>query len=411
MQGKAFEIPKSLVWQSYLAVRRNKGAPGCDGQTMKQFDEKRNQNLYKIWNRLCSGSYFPPPVRAKQIPKADGSERTLGIPTISDRIAQGAVKRFLEARLEPIFHDSSFGYRPRRSAHMALAQCERNCRYKSWALEVDIKAFFDHVDHDLIIKALKFHKVPSWVILYCRRWLQAPMVEMSTPSDLKLRTEGTPQGGVISPLLANLFLHYAFDRWMTRHFPHVPFERYADDIVCHCSRMSEATRLKRAIRARMMEVGLKINEAKSHVVYIDTFPRTNVKKVFTFLGYDFKVRTLRNYKGQLFRKCSPGASMKAMKKITQTIKSWRVHRSTRADVRELAQRYNATLRGWITYYGKFWYRHFSYRLWSVFQSRLIKWAANKLRIGTRKAERKLNELRKYMPRLFAHWELLRASNV
>ncbi len=243
-QGKAFEIPKVLVWQSYQDVRRNKGAPGWDGQTIKQFDEKRDRNLYKIWNRLSSGSYFPPPVLEKSIPKEDGSERVLGIPTVSDRIAQGAVKRFLEARLDGLFHPDSYGYRPGRSAHQALTQCEKRCRTRGWVLEVDIEAFFDHVNHDLIIKALKHHQMPDWIILYCTRWLK-----------------------------------------------------------------------------------------------------------------------------------------------------------------------DAKLRGWINYYGKFWYRTFSYRVWSVFQSRLIKWASNKYRISTREAERRLEKLRKIRPNLFAHWELLRASNV
>lgn len=324
-------------------MRQNKGAPGCDGQTITQFDEQRDRNLYKIWNRLSSGSYFPPPVREKRIPKADGSERTLGIPTVSDRVAQGVVKIYLEKILEPLFHNSSFGYRPDRPAHDALAQCEYHCRRKGWVLEVDIKAFFDHVDHDLIMKALKHHKVPAWVTLYYKRWLLAPMKLNS--GELQERQQGTPQGGVISPLLANLFLHYAFDQWMCRENPYTPFERYADDIVCHCSRMSEAVRLKDQIRERMKEVGLSINEVKSNVVYIDTFPRRNVKHCFTFLGYDFKVRTKRNYKGELYRACAPGAAMKAMKKITQTIKAWKVHRSTEASIKVLAKRNNAVLRG------------------------------------------------------------------
>ncbi len=352
-QGKAFEIPKALVWQSYQDVRRNKGAPGCDGQTIKQFDEKRDRNLYKIWNRLSSGSYFPPPVRKKRIPKADGSERTLGIPAVSDRVAQGAVKGFLEEQLEPVFHPDSYGYRPGRSAHDALKQCEKRCRTRSWVLEVDIKAFFDHVDHNLIIKALKHHQMPGWVILYCTRWLRAPMVESGSEKEHQERTRGTPQGGVISPLLANLFLHYAFDQWVSRTHRNIQFERYADDLVCHCSYMKEAVNLKESITERMREVGLSINESKTNIAYIDTFPRWNVKKSFTFLGYDFQVRTLRSFKGELFRKCAPGASKKAMKTITRTIKSWRVHRSTRASIKEIAGRYNATLRGWIHYYGKF----------------------------------------------------------
>lgn len=407
-QRKPFEIPKALVWAAYHDVRKNRGAPGCDGQTLTEFDQQRDRNLYKIWNRLCSGTYFPPPVREKRIPKGNGKERVLGIPTVSDRIAQGAVKRFVEAKLDPIFHDDSYGYRPGRSAHDALRQCATRCWQYSWVLEVDIRAFFDHVRHDLVIKALEHHQMPSWVILYCRRWLEAPM--QSVNGEVTMRNRGTPQGGVISPLLANLFLHYAFDRWMQRVNRYVPFERYADDIVIHCSRMSDAVRIRDQLAARMKQVGLTINEEKSQIVYIDTFPRWNVATSFTFLGYDFKVRTLKNFKGELYRKCMPGASMKAMRRITQTIKSWRIHRSTAADLRVFAQRYNAVLRGWIDYYGKFWYRNFSYRLWSAMQSRLLKWMKAKYRIATRPAQHRLALARAENPQLFAHWYLLRASN-
>jgi RNA-directed DNA polymerase len=409
-QDKAFEIPKTLVWKSYLDVRKNRGAAGIDGQTIKQFDENRNKNLYKIWNRLCSGSYFPPPVREKKIPKGDGKERVLGIPTVSDRIAQGAVKLFMEERLDPLFHPDSYGYRPGKSAHQALKQCAQRCWQYNWVLEIDISAFFDNVRHDLVIKALEHHQMPRWVILYCTRWLEAPM-QAEGQSELKKRDIGTPQGGVISPLLANLFLHYAFDRWMERQYRHRPFERYADDIVCHCSTMKEAVHLKGELQKRFQSVGLTINEAKSKIVYIDTFDRFNVETRFTFLGYDFKVRTLRNRKGQLFRKCMPGASKKAMKQMTQTVKSWKIHRSTTECAEDLARRYNAVLRGWINYYGKFWYRNFSYHLWRVFQSRLLKWVQGRHRCSVKKAEQRLALLRKEKPDLFAHWYLLRAANV
>lgn len=359
---------------------------------------------------MSSGTYFPPPVREKRIPKEDGSERTLGIPTVADRIAQGTVKLYVESCLEPIFHPDSYGYRPGKSAHQALRKCAERCWSHNWVLEVDISSFFDRVRHDLIVKALEHHDMPRWVILYCKRWLQAPMVNETDKAELQERNVGTPQGGVISPLLANLFLHYAFDVWMERTHPDIPFERYADDIVCHCGRMKEAVQLKEAVKRRFQTVDLAVNEKKSSVVYIDTFKRWNVKTCFTFLGYDFKVRTLKNFKGELYRKCMPGASKKAMRKITQTIKGWRIHRSTADNAVNFAKRYNATLRGWIEYYGKFWYWNFSYHLWSVFQSRLVKWMMAKYRISTRKAERKLTLLRKENPNLFAHWYLLRASN-
>lgn len=392
-------------------MKSNRGAPGVDGQTLQDFDRQRDKNLYKLWNRLCSGSYFPPPVREKRIPKGNGKERVLGIPTVSDRIAQGAIKGYMEAQLDPLFHKDSYGYRPNRSAHQALEQCMKRCWRYSWVLELDISAFFDTVRHDLIIKALEHHQMPRWVILYCRRWMQAPMQSQDNQGELIERRIGTPQGGVVSPLLANLFLHYAFDQWMERHYRFMPFERYADDIICHCSQMRDAVQLKEELVKRFAELGLGINESKSKVVYIDTFERRNVETSFTFLGYDFKVRTLKNYKGELYRKCMPGASKKAMKKITQTITSWRIHRSTEANIKVLSHRYNATLRGWIEYYGKFWYRNFSYHLWSVMQSRLLKWVKRKYRLSIKQARWRLDVLRKKRPRLFGHWYLLRASNV
>lgn len=410
-QGKAFEIPKILVWRSYQEVRRNNGAPGCDGQTIKQFDENRDRNLYKIWNRLSSGSYFPPPVREKRIPKEDGTERILGIPTVSDRVAQGVVKQIVEAQAERIFLEDSYGYRPNRSAHQAIRRCAERCwGNKRWVVEIDIRKFFDQVRHDYILKALTHLKMQRWVILYCQRWLEAPVQEQKSSIILQKRTQGTPQGGVISPVLANLFLHYAFDRWIKRAYPSVKFERYADDIICHCQTMREAVEVRESIASRFQDLGLELNKEKSQIAYVGDFKRHNVKTEFTFLGYDFKIRTLKDPKGRLFRKCMPGASKKALKKITRTITEWKVHRSTVEKAEDFASRYNAILRGWIEYYGKFWYRNFSYRLWCTFQSRLIKWAKSKYRIGTKKAKRKLYLLKKEKPQLFAHWYLLRASN-
>ncbi len=410
-QGKVFEIPKALVWQSYKEVRKNKGTSGYDGQTLEQFEQKRDQNLYKIWNRLSSGSYLPPPVMEQRIPKGDGRERILGMPTVSDRVAQGAVKLYMESVLEPVFDEDSYGYRPGRSAHDALETCKRRCWSYSWVLEVDIKSFFDEVRHDLVLKALQHHQMPVWVLLYCRRWLEAPLVERSFRGKAEPRRVGTPQGGVVSPILANLFLHYVFDKWMRQKHPKFPFERYADDIVCHCNTMKEAVSLKQELEKRFTEVGLRLHPDKSHVVYVDTFKRYNVKTSFTFLGYDFKLRVVKSPRtGKLARKCMPGASMKAMKEITKTIRSWNIHRGTADEPEKLASRYNATLSGWIEYYGKHWYRSFGYRLWSVMQSRLIKWVEAKYRLSTRKAQQRLARMQKENPRLFVHWYLLRAPN-
>ena len=408
-RGKAFVIPKELVWTSYKQVKANRGSAGCDGQTMKQFDENRDRNLYKIWNRLSSGSYHAPPVLKQEIPKADGGIRVLGIPTVSDRIAQGVVKLFLERELDDEFHPDSFGYRPNRSAHDALEVTRQRCWRYAWVLEVDIKGFFDHVRHDLILRALAAHGPPSWVMLYVRRWLEAPMVDCD--GEVQVRSEGTPQGGVISPLLANLFLHYGMDRWMQRTFPDCPFERYADDSVIHCRNGWTADRVLGALKTRMAEIGLELHPKKTRKVFVGRgVTPAGVVGEFTFLGYDFKQRTLVDRHGTLFRRIAPGASKAAMKEMTRTIKSWRVHRSSGASLRELAQRHNATLRGWIHYYGKFWYRNFSYQLWSVFQSRLVKWVCCKYRLSQRAAERKLARIRRAQPSLFAHWSLLRRSD-
>ena len=404
-QEKSYDIPKRLVWQAYKAVRRSRGAAGHDGQTIAQFDENRGRELYKIWNRLSSGSYFPPPVLKQEIPKADGRTRVLGIPTVADRIAQGAVKLFLESILDPKFHPDSYGYRPGRSAHDALEITRQRVWRYDWVVEVDIKAFFDNVSHELILKALRFHQVPDWVLLYAKRWLEAEMIDWE--GNATARKKGTPQGGVISPLLANLFLHHGMDEWMQRHHPEIPFARYADDAVLHCRTQRQADNIIRALSARMGEIGLALHPGKTKKVFVGRARREQtIAEEFSFLGYDFKRRVLRRRDGVLFYRVFPGASKRAMKAMTKTIRSWRVHRSSGMTIKRLAQAYNATLRGWINYYGRYWYRHFGYRLWSCFQSRLVRWVKCRYRISQRKAERKLNQIRQRYPNLFAHWELL-----
>jgi len=410
-QEKAYNIPKILVWQSYLSVRKNKGAAGVDQQTLQQFDEHRNKNLYKIWNRLSSGSYFPPPVLKQDIPKTNGGTRTLGIPTISDRIAQGAIKIFLEEKLEPLFHTDSYGYRPNRSAHDALQQTQKRCWAYSWAVELDIKAFFDHVDHALILKALKFHQVPDWVMLYAKRWLEAPMIDRD--GNEQKRDKGVPQGGVISPLLANLFLHHGMDEWMQRHYPEVKFERYADDGILHCLSECQADLIMKKLSERMQAIGLELHPDKTRKIYVGPakFTKVGVAREFTFLGYDFKRRVLKRKDGVFFYRIKPGAAKKALVAMTKTIRSWRIHRSTNMDIFQLATQYNAVLRGWINYYGKFAYSYFRYHLWSCMQSRLIKWVANTHRLSGRKAAIKLQRLQINFPDLFAHWSMARKREV
>lgn len=410
-QEKAYDIPKRLVWRAYLSVRENKGAAGFDRQTLKQFDEHRDKNLYKIWNRLSSGSYLPPPVLKQEIPKANGGARTLGIPTVSDRIAQGAIKIFLEEKLEPLFHPDSYGYRPNRSAHDALQQTQKRCWEYHWAVELDIKAFFDNVDHALMLKALKFHQVPDWVMLYAKRWMEAPMIDRD--GTVQVREKGTPQGGVISPLLANLFLHHGLDEWMQRHYPEVKFERYADDVILHCQSEYKADLIIEKLSTRMESIGLSLHPDKTRKIYVGRakFTREGVAREFTFLGYDFKRRVLKRKDGTLFHRIMPGAAKKALTAMTKTMRGWRVHRSTAVNIFQLAARYSAVLRGWINYYGKFSYRHFGYHLWSRFQSRLVRWMKNTHRLSQRKAEMKLNRLQECFPDLFAHWSLLRKQEV
>lgn len=404
-QSKSFEIPKRLVWESYQSMRKNRGAPGFDGETVAKFDKNRNRTLYKIWNRLSSGTYFPPPVLEKSIPKADGGIRILGIPTVEDRVAQGAVKIYLESIVEPIFSEDSYGYRPGKSAHQAIEKTWYRCHKSYWLLEVDIKRFFDNVDHELVFRALEHLKVPRWVKLYCDRWLKAPMVDKQ--GNMKERGKGTPQGGVISPVLANLILHYSLDEWLKRKYAGVEFARYADDLVIHCKNYSEGKQLKFALVRRLKEVGLEMNLTKSRLVYLGTYPRWNVATEFTFLGYDFKYRTLKDSRdGSLFRKMTPGASKKALKRIVAEIKSWKIHRSTTEEIQEFAWRHNATIRGWIGYYGKFWYRNFSYRLWTALQSRILKWIKAKYRKSNKRARRYLAHVQAENPKLFAHWYLL-----
>lgn len=404
-QEKPYDIPKRLVWQAYKDVRANRGAAGCDSQTIAQFDENRDRNLYKIWNRLTSGSYFPPPVLKQEIPKPDGRVRVLGIPTVADRIAQGAVKLHLEQLLEPRFHPDSYGYRPGRSAHDALEVTRQRVWQYDWVVEVDIKAFFDNVSHELILKALEYHRAPSWVLLYAKRWLEAEMVDRE--GNTEVRCKGTPQGGVISPLLANLFLHHGMDEWMRCHYPEIPFARYADDAVLHCRTQNQADNIIKVLSARMEEIGLSLHPEKTKKVFVGRAGlKQSVVKEFTFLGYDFKRRVLRRRDGVLFYRVYPGASKKAMKAMTKTIRNWRIHRSSGMTIWRLAQTYNATLRGWINYYGRYWYRHFGYRLWSCFQSRLIRWVKCRYKVSQRAAERKLEQIRRRHPNLFAHWQLL-----
>ena len=305
-EDKSFQIPKQLVWEAYRRVKANKGAAGVDGQSVADFEEDLRNNLYRIWNRMSSGTYFPPPVKAVEIPKSHGGgTRILGVPTVADRIAQTVVALRLEARTELIFHPDSYGYRPRKSAHDALRKCRERCWRKDWILDLDIRKFFDSLDHDLVVKTVEANTADKWVLLYVKRWLKAPLQLPDGTS--QERDKGTPQGSAVSPVLANLFLHYAFDMFLEREFPTVEFERYADDAVVHCVTERQARQVREALTARLAELGLELHPGKTKVVYCqDSLRRGEHETVaFTFLGYAFRPRQVMGKNGKIFTSFTP----------------------------------------------------------------------------------------------------------
>ena len=336
--AKSFVIDRWEVWQGYLRVKANRGGAGVDGVTMKEFEGDLKGNLYRIWNRLSSGSYFPPPVKRVEIPKSDGKVRALGIPTIADRIAQQVVKQRLEPVLEPVFHDSSYGYRPGRSAHDALREARTQCWRLDWVLDLDIKGFFDNIDWGLLMKAVHKHAPCGWVAMYIERWLQAEVI--MPDGSVQKRDKGTPQGGVISPLLANLFLHYAFDEWMKRHHGTVPFERYADDIICHCQSQAEAEALMAQVQARLAECGLELHPQKTKVVYCADANRRGgyETKQFDFLGYTFKPRTATSKQGAVFTGFGPAVADKAAVAMREEMHGWGLARHNRWSLEEVLRK-------------------------------------------------------------------------
>jgi len=409
-QAKPFTISKVDVWEAYKRVKANKGAAGADGQSIEEFERDLQSNLYKLWNRMSSGSYYPPPVLRVEIPKGDGRMRPLGIPTVSDRIAQQVVKQQLEPELEKYFHPNSYGYRPGKSALDAVGQARTNCWKFNWVLDLDIKGFFDNIDHDLMMKAVRRHTDQKWILLYVERWLKAPILMID--ETLLYPKKGTPQGGVVSPLLANLFLHYAFDKWMERENPSIPFERYADDAVCHCQSQAQAERLKEKLSARMWDVGLELHPEKTKIVYCKDddrrkgYPCTK----FDFLGYTFQPRRSKNKRGTYFINFSPAISDKAAKAIRQTSRQWRWPERSDKCLEDLARMFNPIVLGWITYYGRY-YKSAMYPTLKCLDRRLVMWATRKykrLRGHRRRAQHWLDRITQKQPYLFAHWRLLHA---
>jgi RNA-directed DNA polymerase len=405
LQAKPFEIPKQMVWEAYKRVKANKGAAGVDGQSVEQFEQDLSNNLYKLWNRMSSGSYFPPPVKAVEIPKASGGVRILGVPTVADRIAQTVVAMYLEKLVEPVFHRDSYGYRPRRSALDAVAACRERCWRNDWVIDLDVRKFFDSVDHSLMLKAVARHTDAKWVLLYVARWLKAPM--RRPDGTLAARDRGTPQGSAVSPVLANLYLHYAFDMWLAREYPGVAFERYCDDAVIHCASQEQAVMVRDALARRLAEVGLELHPGKTRVVYCKDADRRGDHEAtsFTFLGYTFRPRLAKNKWGKHFVSFLPAVSKDAVKAMSREIRSWHIARRSDKSLTDLARMFNSIVQGWINYYGRF-YKSMLYPLLRRINEHLVRWACRKYK-RLRRREKRAGELlagvaRRY-PGLFAHW--------
>ncbi|MEU0821752.1 group II intron reverse transcriptase/maturase [Streptomyces mirabilis] len=400
---KPFAISKRLVWEAYERVKANKGAAGVDECSIEDFEKDLRGNLYKIWNRMSSGTYFPPPVKAVEIPKPGGT-RVLGVPTVADRIAQTVVALTLEPRTESIFHDDSYGYRPRRSALQAVERCRQRCWKKDWVLDLDVQKFFDSVDHALMVKAVEANTDQRWVVLYVKRWLVAPL--QLPDGTLQERDRGTPQGSAVSPVLANLFMHYAFDQFLAREFPSVDFERYADDAVVHCVTERQARQVWAALEARMEEVGLRLHPDKTKLVYCkDSRRRGSAEHTsFKFLGYTFAPRKARYPDGKAFTSFLPAVSPEALKAMGQQVREWRIHRRTRLELIELADWINPIVSGWMTYYGRF-YRSQLYPFLRRINTYLMRWARKKYkRLRSYKRFRAWwTGLVQRAPGLFKHW--------
>jgi RNA-directed DNA polymerase len=405
--SKPYMIEKRLVYEAYKAVKSNKGAAGVDGQTLEQFEADLEGNLYKIWNRLSSGSYFPPPVRAVSIPKKSGGERILGVPTVSDRIAQMVVKQLIEPELEPVFLQDSYGYRPGKSALDAVGVTRKRCWQYDWVLEFDIKGLFDNLPHDLLLKAVRKHVKCKWALLYMERWLTAPMEKDGV---LMERSRGTPQGGVISPILSNLFLHYTLDLWLTRTHPDLAWCRYADDGLVHCRTEQEAEALKAELQARLAACGLELHPAKTKIVYCKDGKRQRryPNVTFDFLGYQFRPRVVRSSRNnELFCSFTPAVSPSALKAIRSTVRDLNIRQLTQRSLVDIARTLNPLLRGWIGYYGRYNRAMLETMLRHV-NLTLVGWVMRKFkRFEGRKvaAARFLEKLVRIQPSLFEHWRI------
>jgi RNA-directed DNA polymerase len=406
--NKPFNIDKRLVYEAYKAVKSNRGAAGVDEETIEQFEADLAGNLYKIWNRMSSGTYFPPPVRAVSIPKKNGGERILGVPTVADRVAQMVVKQVIEPILERNFLADSYGYRPNKSALDAVGVTRERCWKYDWVLEFDIKGLFDNIDHELLLRAVRKHITCKWALLYIERWLKAPMVQED--GTIRERSCGTPQGGVVSPVLANLFMHYTFDLWMARTHPELPWCRYADDGLVHCRTEQEAKALKAELQTRLAECHLEMHSTKTKVVYCKDGKRKGKypNVAFDFLGYCFRPRLVRRFRDQaLFCGFNPAVSPSAMKAMRQTIRDLNLRRQTQCTLQDIAQELNPLLRGWIAYYGCY-APSALYPVLRYVNQTLLAWVMRKFkrfRYHKIQASQLLQRLVQEHVNLFVHWQI------
>ena len=404
-ETKPYNISKWKVKEAYEKVKANKGTYGVDDQSIEDFEENLNNNLYKIWNRMSSGSYFPKPVKAVAIPKKNGGTRILGIPTVEDRIAQMVAKMYFEPCVEPIFYDDSYGYRPNKSAIQALEVTRERCWRKDWVFEFDIKGLFDNIRHNYLIEMVERHTDEAWVIMYIKRWLVAPF--QMEDGTMVTRTSGTPQGGVISPVLSNLFLHYVFDDFMTNEFPTIPWGRYADDGIAHCVSLKQAKYLQRRLEERFLIFGLELNLDKTRIVYCKDEDRKGNHKhtSFDFLGYTFRPRQAKNKYGKFFTNFLPAIGDKAKKSIRKVVRGWKLQLKPDKDLWDIANMFNRKIQGWINYYTHF-YKSEIYDVLRYINNCLVNWVRRKYkkRKARRRAEHWLGTIAKRDKKLFAHWK-------
>lgn len=408
-KAKPLPISKKMVWQAFKKVKSNKGSAGVDQVSIQNFEEDLENNLYKLWNRLASGSYLPPPVKEVEIPKDKGKTRKLGIPTVADRIGQQVVKDLIEPRLEKEFHKSSYGYRPSKSAHEALRKVKQNTRQYDWVLDLDITKFFDNVEHEKLLKAIEKHIKEPWIKMYIERWLVVP--KLTKAGELEQRQgKGTPQGGVISPLLANLYLHYTFDKWMDREFPELAFARYADDIVIHCISEGQSKEVYSKLQLRLKACGLEAHPDKTKIVYCKDYRRKKTGKAvkFDFLGFSFRPESKRTKgTGKMFLGYDCTISQKNYSRIVRVFRDLNIHRSTNSTLEDIARTLNPKIRGWMQYYEKFRKRSMT-SIFHRLHNRLVKWILNKYKRfkgSARQGFKYLRGIYKSYPYLFYHWNL------